>query len=105
MLDPTHYEGLRLALESLRTTSVASLVVEGNEQSLYSRRVLGIILQYAIILAASPLNPANEVSVTPKYADIYGNKPKSIKPFSNKILRFFYTKHSSLVFETTCNTF
>ena len=30
MLDPIHYEGLRLALESLRTTSVASLVVEGN---------------------------------------------------------------------------
>ena len=70
MLDPIHYEGLRLALESLRTTSVASLVVEGNEQSLYSRREK-LSLQYAIILAASSSNPANEVSITPKYADIY----------------------------------
>ena len=49
MLDPIHNQGLRLALEAFRT-SVASLYVEADEPSLYSRREK-LSLQYAIRLA------------------------------------------------------
>ena len=38
MLDPIHNQGLRLALGAFRTSSVASLYVEADEPSLYSRR-------------------------------------------------------------------
>ena len=70
MLDPIHYEGLRLALESLRTTSVASLVVEGNEQSLYSRREK-LSLQYAIIVYVEWASRVNFVTI---FGDLYQNE-------------------------------
>ena len=38
MLDPIHNQGLRLALGAFRTSPVASLYVEADEPSLYSRR-------------------------------------------------------------------
>ena len=47
-----HNQGLRLALGAFRT-SVASLYVEADEPSLYSRREK-LSLQYAIRLAANP---------------------------------------------------
>ena len=50
MLGPIHNQGLRLALGAFRT-SVASLCVEADEPSLYSRREK-LSLQYAIRLAA-----------------------------------------------------
>ena len=50
MLDPIHNQGLRLALGAFRT-SVASIYVEADDQSLYSRRGK-LSLQYAIRLAA-----------------------------------------------------
>ena len=59
MLDPIHNQGLRLALGAFRTSPVASLYVEADEPSLYSRREK-LSLQYAIRLAANPSNPALE---------------------------------------------
>ena len=59
MLDPMHNQGLRLALGAFRTSPVASLYVEADEPSLYSRREK-LSLQYAIRLAGYPSNPAHE---------------------------------------------
>ena len=64
MLDPIHNHGLRLALGAFRTSPVASLYVEADEPSLYSRREK-LSLQYAIRLAANPSNPAHEVTFPP----------------------------------------
>ena len=57
---------------------VASLYVEADEPSLYSRREK-LSLQYAIRLAANPSNPAHEVTFPPNYVDLYEQKPKDIK--------------------------
>ena len=51
MLDPIHNQELRLALGAFRTSPVASLYVEADEPSLYSRREK-LSLPYAIRLAA-----------------------------------------------------
>ena len=58
MLDHIHNQGLRLALGAFRTSPVASLYVEADEPSLYSRREK-LSLQYAIRLAAPLLESAN----------------------------------------------
>ena len=68
MLDPIHNQGLRLALGAFRT-SVASLYVEADEPSLYSRREK-LSLLYAIRLAAN---------------DLYEQKSKAIKSFGIRI--------------------
>ena len=84
MLDPIHNQGLRLALGAFRTSPVASLYVEADEPSLYSRREK-LSLQYAIRLAANPSNPAHEVTFPPNYVDLYDKKPKAIKSFGIRI--------------------
>ena len=84
MLDPIHNQGLRLALEALRTSPVASLYVEADEPSLYPRREK-LSLQYAIWLAANPSNHAHEVTFPPNYFDLYEQKPKIIKSFGIRI--------------------
>ena len=83
MLDPIHNQGLRLALGAFRT-SVASLYVEADKPSLYSRREK-LSLQYAIRLVANPSNPAHEVTFPPNYVDLYEQKPKAIKSFGIRI--------------------
>ena len=70
MLDPIHNQGLRLALRAFRTSLVASLYVEADEPSIYSRREK-LSLQYAIRLAANPSNPAHEVTFPPNYVNLY----------------------------------
>ena len=70
MLNPIHNQGLRLALGALNTFPGASLYVEADEPSLYSRREK-ICLQYTIRLAAIPSSPAHEVTFPPKYVDLY----------------------------------
>ena len=84
MLDPLHNQGLMLALGAFRTSPVASLYVEADEPSLYSRREK-LSLQYAIRNAANLSNPAYEVTFPPKYVDLYEQKPKSIKSFGIRI--------------------
>ena len=84
MLDPIHNQGLRLALGAFRTSPVASLYVEANEPSLYSRREK-LYLQYAIRLAANPSNPAHEVTFPPNNVNLYEQKPKAIKSFGIRI--------------------
>ena len=85
MLDPIHNQALRLALGAFRTSSVASLYMEADEPSLYSRREKRS-LQYAIRLAANPSNPAHEVIFPPNYVDLYEQKPKAaIKSFGIRI--------------------
>ena len=74
MLDPIHNQGIRLALGSFRTSPVASLSVEADKPSLYTRREK-ISLQYAIRLAANPSNPAHEVKFQPNYDKLYKQKP------------------------------
>ena len=72
---------LRLALGALRTSPVASLYVEADEPSLYSRREkLSKTCCYA-----NPSNPAHEVTFSPFYVDLYEQKPKAIKSFSIRI--------------------
>ena len=66
MLDPIHNQGRRLALGAFRTSPVASLYVEADEPSLYSR-IEKLSLQYAIRLAANPSNPAHGVTFPPNY--------------------------------------
>ena len=114
MLDPIHNQGLRLALGAFRTSPVASLYVEADEPSLYSRREK-LSLQYATRLAANPSNPAHEVTFPPNYVNLYEQKPKAIKSFGIRISpllesanikpqnieKTFYTKCSSLVYEIT----
>ena len=65
-----HNQGLRLALGAFKTSPVASVYVEPDKSSLYSRRE-ELSLQYAIRLAAYPKHPAHEVSFPPKYDDLY----------------------------------
>ena len=102
-----------IALGAFRTSPVASLYVEADEPSLYSRREK-LSLQYAIRLAANPSNPAHEVLFTPNYVNLYEQKPKAIKSFGIRIspllesanikpqnIEKIYTKYSSLVYETT----
>ena len=84
MLDPIHNQGLILALGAFRTSPVASLYVEADEPSLYSRREK-LSLQYAIRLAANPSNPAHEVTFPPNYVNLYEQKPKAIKSFGTNI--------------------
>ena len=80
MLGHIHHQGLRLALGAFRTSPVASLYMEADEPSLYSRRGK-LSLQYAIRLPANPSNPAHEVTFPPNYVDLYEQKPKAIKSF------------------------
>ena len=84
MLDPIHNQGLRLALGAFNTSPVASLYVEADEPSLYSRREK-LSLQYAMRLAANPSNPAHEITLPPNYVNIYEQKPKAIKSFGIRI--------------------
>ena len=63
-LDTVHHQGLRLALGAFRTSPVESLYVEAEEPSLYLRREK-LALQYAIRLAANPLNPTFNVTFPP----------------------------------------
>ena len=58
--------------------------MEADKPSLYSRREK-LSLQYAIMLAANPSNPAYEVTFPPNYVDLYEQKPKAIKSFSIRI--------------------
>ena len=74
----------KLALGAFGTSSVASLYVEADEPTLYSRREK-LSLQYAIRLAANPSNPAHEVTFPPNYVDLYEQKPKAIKSFGIRI--------------------
>ena len=83
MLDPIHNQGLRLALGAFRTSPVASLYVEADEPSLYSRREK-LSLQYAIRLAANPSNPAHEVTFPPNYVNLYEQKSKAIKSLASE---------------------
>ena len=82
MLDPIHNQGLRLALGAFRTSPVASLYVEADEPSLYSRREK-LSLQYAVRFAAK--HRAHEVTFPPNYVDLYEQKPKAIKSFGIRI--------------------
>ena len=84
MFDPINNQGLRLALGAFKTSPVASLYVEADEPSLYSRREK-LSLQYAIRLAANPSNHAHEVTFPPNYVDLYEQKPKAIKSFGIRI--------------------
>ena len=83
MLDPVRNQGLRLPLGAFRTSPVASLYVEADEPSLYSRREK-LSLQYAIRLAATS-NPAHEVTFPPNYVNLYEQKPKAVKSFGIRI--------------------
>ena len=84
MLDPIHNQGLRLALGAFRTSPVASLYVEADEPSLYSRRKK-LSLQYAIRPAANQTTPAHEVTFPSNYVDLSVQKPKAIKSFGIRI--------------------
>ena len=88
---------MRLALGAFRTSPVASLYVEADEPSLYSRREK-LSLQYAIRLAPNPSNPAHEVTFPPNYVDLYEQKPKAIKSFGIRIyhLRICQSNHKIL---------
>ena len=87
-LDNVHHQGLRLAIGAFRTSPVESLYVEAEEPSLYLRREK-LALQYAIRLAANPLNPTFKVTFPPYISEnirqLYENKPKAIKSFGLRV--------------------
>ena len=83
MLDSIHNQGLRLSLGAFRTSPDASLFVEADEPSLYTRRE-NLSLQYGIRLVANPSNPAHEVTF-PLNVDSYKQKPIAIKLFGIRI--------------------
>ena len=64
MLDSIHNQGLRLSLGAFRISPDASLFVEADEPSLYSRRE-NLSMQYGIRLAANASNPAHEATFPP----------------------------------------
>ena len=84
MLDHIHNQGFRLALGAFITSAVASLYVEADEPSLYSRREK-LSLQCAIRLAANPSSPTHEVAFPQNYVK---QKPKAIKSFG---IRFHHS--------------
>ena len=88
MFDHIHNQELRLASGALRTSPVASLYVQADQPSLYSRREK-LSLQCAIRLAAYPSNPAHKVTLPPNYDDLYEQKPKVIKLFGIRISPLF----------------
>ena len=90
MLDPIHNQGLRLANRAFRTSPVASLYVEADEPSLYSRREK-LSLQYVIRLSANPSNPAHEVTFLPNYVKYFTDHSKVVL-----LLWIFY------VFDLSC---
>ena len=99
MLDPIHNQGLRLAVGAFRTSPVASLYVEADEPSLYSRREK-LSLQYAIRLAANPSNPAHEVTFPPNYTmhNKFSNCFVWVSPSTSDLefqLRLWRYKHQS----------
>ena len=115
MLDHIHNQGLRLSLGAFRNSPVAILYLEADERSLYSRREKLSLQMLLSRIPANPSNPAYEVTFPPKYVDLYVQKPKAIKSFgirispllesanikSQNVENTFYTKYSSLVYETT----
>ena len=84
MLDTVHNQGLRLTLGAFRTSPVSSLNVEADEPLLWLRREK-LSLQYAIRLAANPLNPAFEVTFPPQFQEYYERKSNAVKSFGLRI--------------------
>ena len=58
--------------------------MEAEELYFFSRREK-LSLRFAIRSAANPANPAYEVTIPPKYVDLYEQKPKAIKSFGIRI--------------------
>ena len=83
MLDPIYNQGLRLALGAFRTSPVASLYVEADEASLYSRREK-LSLQYVIRLAANPSNPTHKVTFPPNYVDFMNRNLKQLNHLASE---------------------
>ena len=84
MLDPIHHQGLRLALGDFRNPLAASIYVEADEQSLYSRREI-LSSQYAIRLAANPSNPAHSHQIMLIYMD------RNLKLFNHLASEFHHS--------------
>ena len=75
-LDTVHHQGLRLAIGAFRTSPVESLYVETEEPSFYLRSEK-LALQYAIKLAANPLNPTFKVTFPPYISETSDNFMKT----------------------------
>ena len=84
MLDPTHHQGLRLALGAFRTSPSESLLAEANEPSLFYRR-LKFSMQYALKLKSNPSNPTYETVFEPQYKTLFENKPNMIPSLGIRI--------------------
>ena len=56
-LDPTHYQGLRIALGAFRTSPVTSPYAKAQEMSLKNRR-MKLSMNYVLKLKTCPNNPA-----------------------------------------------
>ena len=80
MLDPIQNQALRLCLGAFRTSPVESLRVEGNEMSLYKRRIK-LSMQYTVKLYTNKHNPTHKIVFSPQYRNLFDNKPNAIKPF------------------------
>ena len=66
MLDPIHYQGLRLALGPFRISPSESLLAEANEPSLYNRR-LKLSMQYVLKFKSNTSNPTYKDVSEPQY--------------------------------------
>ena len=83
-LNPIQKKGFRLCLGGFRTSPVTSLHVEADELPLDLRREK-LSVQYAMKVAANPLNPAYQCIFENEYTAVFEGKPNTITPFGMRI--------------------
>ena len=84
MLDPVHYQGLRLATRAFSTSPISSLYAEANEPSLEKRGfVLGFV--YALRIRSIPQHPTRTNAEKTRFERTFQNKPSIVPPFSKRI--------------------
>ena len=85
MLDPVHNHGLRLCLETFRTSPVKSLYVDAHEPSLGARRAKRS-LEYAS--KSPPKHSTHDAVFDNKYMKLFDVKPNAIRSFGFRIKQF-----------------
>ena len=87
MLDPIHYQGLRLCFGAFRTSPVESLYVDAHEPCLGARRAK-LSQQYASKIKSLPKHPAHNAVFDNKYMKLFDARPNAIRTFGLRIKQF-----------------
>ena len=84
-LDPTHHQGLRIALGAFRTSPAQSLHTEAHEPSLTTRR-LKLSLNYVLKLKSLPENPAYSRVFELENTKLFDESESKVPPLGIRIL-------------------